>query len=180
MTIVASVGLVANIIGTWLLHRGSKESMNLRAAYLHLFSDAISSVGVILGGLAIMFFNVYWIDPLLTVLIGLYVLKESMQILWHTLNIFMLATPSELNLEEIRQTIREQAGINDVHHMHLWPVSESDIHFEGHITVEDQLLSKVSLLREQLEILLHDKFEINHTTLQFETITDSCKTSELL
>ncbi len=179
MTIVATVGLVANIIGTWLLHRGSKESMNLRAAYLHLFSDAVSSVGVILGGLAIMFFDVYWIDPLLTVLIGLYVLKESMQILWRTLNIFMLATPVELNLDEIRQFIRKQDGINDVHHIHLWPVSEADIHFEGHITVEDRLLSQASVLREQLEELLHDRFEINHTTLQFEAVNDRCKTAQL-
>jgi len=179
MTIIPSIGLVANIIGAWLLHRGSKKSMNLRAAYVHLFSDAISSVGVILGGLAIMYYSVYWIDPLLTVLIGIYVLKESMQILWHTLNIFLLAAPSELNVEEIRQAICEHESINDVHHVHLWTVSESDIHFEGHITVSDQLLSKSSKIREQLEILLHEKFDINHTTLQFETLSDYCATREM-
>ena len=179
MTIVATVGLVANITGTWLLHRGSKESMNLRAAYLHLFSDAISSVGVILGGLAIMFFNVYWIDPLLTVLIGLYVLKESMQILWRTLGVFMLAAPSELNLDEIRQVICKHEHIRDIHHIHLWAVAENDIHFEGHIVVDDQLLSKASLLREQLEELLHEQFDINHTTFQFESVTDTCETANL-
>lgn len=179
MTIVATVGLVANIIGTWLLHRGSKESMNLRAAYLHLFSDAISSVGVILGGLAIMFLDVYWIDPLLTVLIGLYVLKESMQILWRTLGIFMLAAPHELNMAEIRQLIGEHESINDIHHIHLWAVAENDIHFECHISVDDQLLSKASILREQLEKLLHDRFNINHTTFQIEAVTDNCKTVDL-
>lgn len=179
MTIVATVGLVANIVGTWLLHRGSKESMNLRAAYLHLFSDAISSVGVILGGLAIMFFDVYWIDPLLTVLIGLYVLKESMQILWQTLSIFMLASPSELDTDEIRQTIHDQENIEDVHHIHLWAVAENDIHFECHVAVDDQLISEVSALREKLETLLHDRFDINHTTFQFEASTDSCKTADL-
>lgn len=179
MTIVATVGLVANIIGTWLLHRGSKESMNLRAAYLHLFSDAISSVGVILGGLAIMFFEVYWIDPLLTVLIGLYVLKESMQILWRTLGIFMLATPPDLRTDDVRQLIREQHGVSDVHHIHLWAVAENDIHLEAHIAVDDQLLSKVALLREQLEELLHDRFEINHTTFQIESVADNCKTADL-
>jgi len=179
MTIVATVGLVANIIGTWLLHRGSKESMNLRAAYLHLFSDAISSIGVILGGLAIIFLDVYWIDPLLTVLIGLYVLKESMQILWRTLGIFMLAAPHELNMDEIRQLICEHESINDIHHIHLWAVAENDIHFEGHISVDDQLLSKASILRKQLEKLLHDRFNINHTTFQIETITDNCKTADL-
>ncbi len=179
MTLVATVGLVANIIGTWLLHRGSKESMNLRAAYLHLFSDAISSIGVILGGLAIMFFNVYWIDPLLTILIGLYVLKESMQILWRTLGVFMLAAPPELNMDEIRQVIRNHENIRDIHHIHLWAVAENDIHFEGHVVVDDQMLSQASLLREQLEELLHDQFDINHTTLQFESAVDTCKTADL-
>ncbi|HEB82957.1 MAG TPA: cation transporter, partial [Gammaproteobacteria bacterium] len=160
-------------------HRGSKESMNLRAAYLHLFSDAISSIGVILGGLAIMFYGIYWIDPLLTVLIGLYVLKESMQILWHSLGMFMLAAPTELNMEEIKRAIRQQNGIADVHHVHLWAVSESDTHFEAHISVDDQLLSRVSGLREKLEEMLHEKFAINHTTLQFEATGDYCKTADL-
>jgi len=180
MTIVATVGLVANIIGTLLLHRGSKQSMNLRATYLHLFSDAISSVGVILGGLAIMFFDVFWIDPLLTVLIGLYVLKESLQILWRTLGIFMLATPPELSTDDVRQVIREQQGISDVHHIHLWAVAENDIHLEAHITVDEQFLSQASVLRAALEEVLHDRFEINHTTLQFEAINDFCSTADLL
>ncbi len=179
MTLVATIGLIANIIGTWLLHHGAKQSMNLRAVYLHLFSDAISSLGVILGGLAIMFFHINWVDPLLTVLIGLYVLKESIRILWHTLNLFMLATPSTLDLNTIRQLIREQTGIHDVHHIHLWAVSDTDIHFEGHITVEDQLLSRVGTLREKLEKLMHDQFHINHTTFQFEAISDNCKTGQL-
>ena len=179
MTIVATVGLVANVIGTWLLHRGSKESTNLRAAYLHLFSDAISSIGVILGGLAIMFLDIYWIDPLLTVLIGLYVLKESLQILWHTLGMFMLATPPDLDINEIRQFIREQEGIDNVHHIHLWAVADNDVHFEGHISLEDQPLSQASKIREKLEEALHDKFEINHTTIQFEASTDFCKTADL-
>jgi len=179
MTIVATVGLVANIIGTWLLHRGSKDSMNLRAAYLHLFSDGISSIGVILGGLAIIFLGIYWIDPLLTVLIALYVLKESLQILWRTLDIFFLATPADLDLNAIRKLIREQDGVDDVHHIHLWPVSETDIHFEGHVTIADQLISQVSVVREKLEALLHEKFGINHATIQFEAVSDPCGTANL-
>ena len=179
MTMVATVGLVANVIGAWLLHRGSKENMNLRAAYLHLFSDAISSIGVIVGGLAIMFFDIVWIDPLLTVLIGVYVLKESMQILWRSLGMFMLAAPLDIAMEDVKQLIRQQEGVNDVHHVHLWTVSENDIHFEGHITVDDQMLRAAATLREKLEELLHDKLEINHTTLQFESVNDACKTAQL-
>jgi len=102
-----------------------------------------------------------------------------MQILWRTLGIFMLATPPELDTDEIRQVILEQENIIDIHHIHLWAVAENDIHFEGHIIVDDQLLSKVALLREQLEELLHDRFEINHTTFQIESVADNCKTADL-
>ena len=105
MTGVAAMGLVANVLGSWLLHRGSKRNMNLRAAYLHLFSDAVSSVGVILGGLAITFLGVAWVDPLLTVLIGLYVLKESLQILWRALGGFMLASPPGVSLAAVREAL---------------------------------------------------------------------------
>jgi len=179
MTSVAAIGLVANILGTWLLHRGSKENMNLRAAYLHLFSDAISSVGVILGGLAITLFDITWIDPLLTLLIGLYVLKESLQILWRALGVFMLSAPPNLSLVAIRQAILDTPGVVNVHHIHLWQVSEHDIHFEGHIAVQDQPLSKTTRLRSTIEALMHERFEVNHATLQIEDQEAEWATSEL-
>jgi len=179
MTIVASIGLLANVLGTWLLHRGAKTNMNLRAAYLHLFSDAISSVGVILGGLAITFYGITWVDPLLSVLIGLYVLKESLQILWRALGVFMLAAPPGVSLEEVRAALLAVPGITDVHHLHLWEVAEHDIHFEGHIQVDDQRLSEVTALREHIEHLLHAHFGINHPTLQLEASGSACITLEL-
>lgn len=90
----------------------------------------------------------------------------------------MLAAPPDLNMDEIRRVIREQGNVNDIHHIHLCAVAENDIHFEGHITVDDQLLSKASILREQLEELLHARFDINHTIFQIEAVTDNCKTAD--
>jgi len=179
MTAVAAVGLVANVLGSWLLHRGSKQNMNLRAAYLHLFSDAVSSIGVILGGLAITFLGIAWVDPLLTVLIGLYVLKESLQILWRALGVFMLASPPEVSLEAVREALLLVPGVEGVHHLHLWQVSEQDTHFEGHITVDDQLVSQVEKIRGAVEALLDDRFDINHATLQIEAQQTSCPTIDL-
>ena len=179
MTGVAAVGLVANVLGSWLLHRGSKHNMNLRAAYLHLFSDAVSSIGVILGGLAITFLGIGWVDPLLTVLIGLYVLKESLQILWRALGVFMLASPPEVSLTAVREALLAVPGVEGVHHLHLWQVSEQDTHFEGHITVDDQLVSQAERIRETVEALLDDRFDINHATLQIEAQQTSCPTVDL-
>ncbi len=179
MTTVAGIGLAANVLGTWLLHRGSKTNMNLRAAYLHLFSDAISSIGVILGGLAITFYGITWIDPLLTVLIGVYVLKESLHILWRALGVFMLAAPPGVSLDEVRAALLAMPGVTGVHHMHLWEVAEHDIHFEAHVQVEDRLLSEVTALREAIERMLDERFGIHHPTLQMEASGSACATADL-
>ena len=179
MTAVAGIGLVANVIGTWLLHRGSRQNMNLKAAYLHLFSDAISSIGVILGGLAITFYGITWLDPLLTVLIGLYVLKESLQILWDALGIFLLRAPEGIPLDELRSAILGIEGVTGIHHVHLWEVAEHDIHLEAHIEVEDQPLSEVGRIREAIEKMVEDRFHINHTTLQIEAQGSPCATASL-
>ena len=154
--------------------------MNLRAAYLHLFSDAISSIGVIIGGLAVTFLGINWVDPLLTLLIGLYVLKESLQILWRALGVFMLVSPPDVSLAAVREAILEIPGVEGVHHLHLWQVSEQDIHFEGHITVSDQPVSQTAVLRETIEALLHDRFDINHVTLQVEDQHAMCRTADYL
>lgn len=180
MTTVAGIGLLANVLGTWLLHRGAKSNMNLRAAYLHLFSDAVSSIGVILGGLAITFFSIYWIDPVLTVLIGLYVLKESLKILWRAMDVFMLAAPSDISLKEVRETMLGVKGVEGVHHIHLWQVSEQDIHLEAHVDVTDQPLSDTTCIRDEIGRELENRFHINHTTLQIEASDSACATENLL
>lgn len=179
MAAVAGVALSANVLGAWLLHRGSKQNMNLKAAYLHLFSDAISSVGVILGGLAIIFFGITWVDPLLTVLIGVYVLKESLSILWDALGILMLRAPEGLSLDEIRSALLALPDVVAVHHLHLWEVAEHDIHFEGHVVLEDLALRDSVGIRIVIETLLHERFDINHTTLQFEPVDGQCATAGL-
>lgn len=110
MFIVASIGLVANVIGTLLPRRGAKSSMNIKATYLHLLTDAISSVGVILGGLAIYLWNVYWLDPVITVLIGLYILKEAYEIVKETVHVLMEGTPHDTSLPEIKGSLLFRVG----------------------------------------------------------------------
>jgi cobalt-zinc-cadmium efflux system protein len=174
MAAVASVGLVANGLGVWLLHRGSSENMNFRAAYLHLLSDTISSVAVLVGGLAIAMFKVYWIDPLLTVLIGLYVLKQSIAILWRSLGVFMLAAPPTVPLDQIRTALLGAPGVIAVHHLHLWEVAEHDVHLEGHVVLQDQLLSEADAIRNTLRQLMLDRFQIAHVTLEIEHNAADC------
>ncbi len=168
MSVIAAIGLVANVIGTILLHKDSDTSMNIRSAYLHLFTDALSSVAVLLGGLAIYFWKVYWLDPILTILIGLYILKESYHILVNAIHILMEGAPPDVPAEKIKETIESFDGVDDFHHLHLWMVGENDIHLEGHVNIRDMRVSESNELGRKIELKLKEKFNIRHVTLQFE------------
>ena len=168
MLIVASLGLVANVIGTLLLKKGSEGNLNIRAAYFHLLSDAVSSLAVIIGAVFIIFYKIYWIDPLLTILISLYILKETYRIVKESLDIVMMSSPEGIDLNELKILIESLTGVKNVHHVHLWKLNDNDTHFEAHIEVEDMAVSKTTEIQKQIEQNLHDKYEINHTTLQFE------------
>ena len=175
---VASIGLLANIIGTLLLRKGSQSNMNIRSVYLHLFSDAISSVAVIIGGIAIYFFEVYWVDPLLTVIISIYILKESFKIVRAAITVLMMATPGSISLDVIKKEIEYIQGIKNIHHVHVWMLDEQNIHFEAHVDVDDMQISECTGLCEQIENKLHQLFDISHVTLQFES--NKCCSKNLL
>ncbi len=168
MTVVALIGLIANIIGTLLLKRDAKSSMNIRSSYIHLLSDSVSSVAVIFGGLAIAFWKINWIDPALTFLIGLYIIKESYDILGEAIHVLMEGAPADLSLNEIKISVEKFPEVDDIHHIHIWTVGDNDIHLEAHVNVNDMKISESDKLRTKVEQLLESKFGIHHITLQFE------------
>lgn len=168
MLLVALVGLAANVIGTLLLKKGSKGNLNIRAAYFHLLSDAVSSLAVIIGAAFIIFFKIYWIDPLLTILISIYILKETYEIVKESIEIVMMSSPNGIELNELKELVESIEEVKNIHHVHLWKMNDNDTHFESHIEVEDMAVSKTVEIQSQIENLLHTKYEINHTTLQFE------------
>jgi cobalt-zinc-cadmium efflux system protein len=178
MLAVAAVGLFANVVGTLLLKKGSTGNINIRAAYVHLLSDAVSSVGVIVGAFFIMLFGVTWIDPLLTILISVYILKETYDILKQAVDTIMMSSPAGIDMNELQRTIEAIPGVRNIHHVHLWRMNDSDIHFEAHIDVDDVPVSSTADIRRQIESTLHEKHDINHTTLQFEC--DACETKNLV
>lgn len=177
MVAVASIGLAANIIGTLLLRKGSRLNLNIRSAYLHLFSDAVSSIAVIIGGLFIYFYEIYWIDPVLTLIISLYVLKGSFDIVKDATQILMMATPKTISIEKIKKEIEAIPGVKNIHHVHIWMLNEQNIHFEAHVDVEDMKISETGTLSRLIEEKLHHH-NINHVTFQFEC--DACRTKTLV
>ncbi|MFZ6032453.1 MAG: cation diffusion facilitator family transporter [Melioribacter sp.] len=178
MSIVALVGLLANLLAVLLLRKDSKSSMNIRSSYLHLLGDTISSVAVLGGGIAIILWQIHWIDPLLTILIGVYIIKESYSILLEAIHVLMEGAPTNISIEEIQLEVEKFPEVENIHHIHMWMVGENDIHLEAHVNVQDMKISESDRLRKKIIDRLHDRFDIHHITLQFEC--NQCPESDLI
>lgn len=173
MILVALVGLLANTASVFLLHRDSKENLNIKSAYFHLLSDALSSLGVVIGGIFIWLFDVYWIDPLLTIIIGIYILRESYLILKQSVNILIQATPVNIDFHSVIERVRTIPEVRNIHHVHIWQLNDKQIHLEGHLEIRSDLrVCDADEIRLQVEHLLNQEFEISHVTLQVES--DTC------
>ncbi|UOD35841.1 cation transporter [Deferribacteraceae bacterium V6Fe1] len=177
MLIIAIIGLAGNLLSIYFLDSGAHDNMNIKSAYLHMLSDAISSVAVILGAIGIIFFKIYWIDPVLTILIGIYVLYESFKILKKSVHILMEGTPVDISIEKIKEAVESIDGLKNVHHIHIWSVGEKDIFFEAHAELEDMMLSEAGKVRQKVENKLIE-FGVNHITLQLEV--DECAEKEII
>ncbi|MCF8229565.1 MAG: cation diffusion facilitator family transporter [Bacteroidales bacterium] len=179
MFVVAVIGLIANFVAVFLLRGHSKSNINIKAAYLHLIGDTLSSVAVIVGGILIYFFDVYWVDPLITVLISIYIIKETISVLMETYNILMQGTPKNINLKEIQRRIEKIQEISGIHHVHAWNLSDKEIHFEAHIDLKKDLrLSESEKVLLKVKEMLNRRFGITHVTLQMEY--DFCHDKEMI
>jgi cobalt-zinc-cadmium efflux system protein len=168
------LGLAANGISAGILHKGRKENINIKAAYLHLLGDAFTSIAVIFGAVAIYTLGWYWVDPLVTLVISGYLIFQTYAILKEAIEILMQMSPTELNPLEVEETIRKMVGIHGIHHIHIWKLNDKKIHFEAHIELENDLpVSSTLLIRKRMGEILKAKFDIDHITLQFEFLTDN-------
>ncbi len=172
MLIVASAGLIANVAGTLLLKKGSENNLNIRATYFHLLSDAVSSLAVIIGAVFILFYDIYWIDPLLTIMIAAYILKEAYKIVKESIDVIMMFAPGDINLDDVKIRLEKIPGVRNIHHVHLWKLNDRDTHFEAHIDVDNMSVCETMIIQKQIESIVHETYGINHTTLQFEC--DKC------
>jgi cobalt-zinc-cadmium efflux system protein len=179
MFIVALIGLMANLAAVMLLRKDSGKNINVRAAYIHLVGDSLSSVAVIIGSILIHFFEIFWVDPLVTVLIGLYILKHAWLILREAVDILMQAGPRDRDIREICSELERIPEIANIHHVHLWNLTDRQIHFECHADLrKDLALSETGQVREKMEMILHENFQVTHLTVQFEY--DTCPDKNMI
>ncbi|MGH9868929.1 MAG: cation diffusion facilitator family transporter [Candidatus Polarisedimenticolia bacterium] len=165
--LVAGIGLIANLIGMWLLSRSG--SLNVKAARLHVTGDALSSAGVLAGGAVISFTSWYWIDSAVSFVIGLVVLWGAFHILKETVDVLLEATPSGLHPADVCRAIEQVPGITGVHDLHIWSITSGMTALSGHVILDadSHPLSDEALNR--IKEMLRVRFSIEHTTIQIES-----------
>ena len=163
------LGLIANGLSVLILEREKNKNINIRAAYLHLLGDAMTSLAVIVGAALIWMYNIIWIDAVVTVVIGAYLLVHTGKLLKESVTILMQMTPADLNITEIENKLLTIDGIKSVHHIHVWNLTDKIMHFECHLgLVNDLPVSATGEFINRIEKMLHDEFDIDHVTIQFE------------
>ncbi len=167
MLIIATFGLLANLISVVILRKDKSHNLNVKAAYLHLMGDTLSSVAVIIGGLAIWLFQIWWIDPLITVLVSIYIIWHTWGIVKETVDILMQAAPGEISLDEVKKQVEQLDEIDNIHHVHIWKLDDSQIHLEAHVNLKTNMdMIEMMEVRKKVEDILQEKFGIQHITLQ--------------
>ena len=170
------IAILGNGFSVLLLKKESKTNMNMRSAYLHLLTDMMASVAVLIGGLLMKFYQLFWVDSALTLVIALYLIWMGFYLLKASTKVLMLFTPEEIPVDEIVKEINAFAEIKNVHHIHVWQLNEAEIHFEAHIDFENDItLTEFDTILHKIEELLFNKFEINHVNIQPEFGKDDVK-----
>lgn len=165
--LIAVGGLLVNLSGLWLLHGGKDESLNVRGAWLHLLTDALGSVGAILGGAAVWAFGWFWADPAVSIAIGLLVIYSAWDLVKESVSVLLEGTPSHIDLDAVRAAMGEVEGVEEVHDLHVWTITSGMEAMSGHVVVRADGRPQAEVLGE-LHRVLHDRFGLDHLTIQVE------------
>jgi len=163
------LAIFANGFSVLLLKKDANRNMNMRSAYLHLLTDMLASVAVLIGGLLMKFYEIYWVDSVLTLAIALYLIWMGYDLLKESFRVLMLFTPEDIHVKDIVKDVQEINSIKNVHHVHVWQLNEDEVHFEAHIDFKNNItLSEFDTILEEIEEILYHKFKINHVNIQPE------------
>ncbi len=178
--VLIGVGLAAVVInlGTALLvRRGSEHDLNVKSAYVHLLGDVLSTVAAVAAGIVIRFTDLDWLDPLVSIFIGLLILWNAWGILRESINILMESTPADIDMEALQADILTVKGVRGVHDLHVWSIAQSLRTLSAHIITDDIPISESTVVQSAVSELLMRKYGIGHATLQFECA--NCVSPEL-
>jgi cobalt-zinc-cadmium efflux system protein len=168
MTLIATGGLIINIVCAWLLHGGHQENLNMRGAWLHVIGDALGSAAAIAAGVLMYAFGWYQADPICSALIGLIIVYGSWKLIRESVNILLEGTPAHIDLAAVEEAIIKTEGVDNVHDLHIWTITSGLEALSAHV-IHRHEIKQIELLKE-LRAKLHDRFGIDHLTIQMETV----------
>ena len=168
VVILGGIALVVDTLTAMLTYSMQKGSVNIRALFLHNLSDALASVAVIVGGTLIILYDMRWVDPAITIGIALYILYLSFTEIGGPIRTLMLGSPPDIDGNDVVRAIQSVDGVVDVHHVHLWQMQEHAAALDCHIVVEREWMGEADKINENVKSVLHERFSIEHSTLEFE------------
>ena len=163
------IAMIGNGLSVLLLRKDSKNNINMRSAYLHLLTDMLASVAVLIGGLLMKYYQIFLVDSLLTLLIALYLIWVGYDLLKTSTGMLMLFTPKHINVKDVVSVVNKLPKVNKLHHVHIWNLSDNELHLEAHLDLKEDISTTVfNDLLLDIETVLHEDFNINHVTIQPE------------
>ena len=169
MAVVATVGLIANLVALGFLHRS--HSMNVRGAFLHVLGDTLSSVGVLVGAGIMWFTGWYVVDALISVLISVVIVVGAVQLVRDAVDVLLEAVPAHVDMAVLKELLLKTEGVRDVHDLHVWTISSGMYALSAHLVVADPMVSNNDEILTAVKHALYDRFGIDHTTIQIESET---------
>ncbi len=176
---LALIAIAGNGFSVLLLKKDADHNMNMKSAYLHLLTDMMASVAVLIGGILMKYFQIYWVDAILTLLIGIYLIYMGYDLLKESTKVLMLFTPKSVVIQDIVESICTIDQIKNVHHVHIWQLNEEEVHMEAHIDFKNDIrLSEFDEILEKIEEHVYHKHGINHVNIQPEF--DKCDSKSVI
>lgn len=166
---LALLGIVVNGGSVLLLKKDSEHNLNMKSAYLHLLTDMMASVAVLVGGILMHFYGWFWVDSVMTMLIAFYLIYVSYDLIKTSTKMLMLFTPDHINITDIVREVHKIKGVAKLHHIHVWHLNDDELHLEAHLDCsEDIKMSDFNILLDEIEAVLFSEFQINHINIQPE------------
>ncbi len=166
---LSALGIAVNGFSVLLIKKDAGNNMNMRSAYLHLLTDMMASIAVLAGGLLMYFYQLFWIDPVLTIAIGLYLIYMGYDLLKSSTKVLMLFTPDQIEVDGMVREISRDPAIRNVHHVHLWQLNEHEIHLEAHIDFHENIsIQEFDDILKGIEERVYQIYGITHVSIQPE------------
>ena len=163
------IAILGNGFSVMLIKKDADRNLNMKSAYLHLLTDMMASVAVLIGGLLMKYFQLFWVDSVLTFLIAVYLIWVGYDLLKTSTRMLMLFTPDQINIKEVVRTVNKIDKVNKLHHIHVWCLNDDELHLEAHLDLtEDASISEFNTILNKIEEVLYHDFHINHVTIQPE------------